>query len=214
MEASILSVNIGQPTWAEWVGEDRATGIDKRPVTGPVRLEPLGVVGDHVLNTRSHGGVDQAVYAYAAEDAAWWAESLGRPLNPGNVGENLTTTGIDLNTCVIGERWTVGTALLEVSRPRIPCSVFAGFWGVPDLVRRFTERARPGTYLRVITPGSVQAGDRITVIHRPDHGVTIDVVFRALTLEPDLFPRLLDAPELPARLRDRAARRVAAATRE
>lgn len=214
MEASILSVNIGQPTWAEWVGEDRATGIDKRPVTGPVRLEPLGVVGDHVLNTRSHGGVDQAVYAYAAEDAAWWAESLGRPLNPGNVGENLTTTGIDLNTCVIGERWTVGTALLEVSRPRIPCSVFAGFWGVPDLVRRFTERARPGTYLRVITPGSVQAGDRITVIHRPDHGVTIDVVFRALTLEPDLLPRLLDAPELPARLRDRAARRVAAATRE
>jgi MOSC domain-containing protein YiiM len=214
VEASILSVNIGQPTWAEWVGEDRATGIDKRPVTGPVRLEPLGVVGDHVLNTRSHGGVDQAVYAYAAEDAAWWAESLGRPLNPGNVGENLTTTGIDLNTCVIGERWTVGTALLEVSRPRIPCSVFAGFWGVPDLVRRFTERARPGTYLRVITPGSVQAGDRITVIHRPDHGVTIDVVFRALTLEPDLFPRLLDAPELPARLRDRAARRVAAATRE
>lgn len=214
MTASILSVNIGQPTWAEWVGEDRATGIDKRPVTGPVRLEPLGVVGDHVLNTRSHGGVDQAVYAYAAEDAAWWAESLGRPLNPGNVGENLTTTGIDLNTCVIGERWTVGTALLEVSRPRIPCSVFAGFWGVPDLVRRFTERARPGTYLRVITPGSVQAGDRITVIHRPDHGVTIDVVFRALTLEPDLLPRLLDAPELPARLRDRAARRVAAATRE
>jgi MOSC domain-containing protein YiiM len=214
VEASILSVNIGQPTWAEWVGEDRATGIDKRPVTGPVRLEPLGVVGDHVLNTRSHGGVDQAVYAYAAEDAAWWAESLGRPLNPGNVGENLTTTGIDLNTCVIGERWTVGTALLEVSRPRIPCSVFAGFWGVPDLVRRFTERARPGTYLRVITPGSVQAGDRITVIHRPDHGVTIDVVFRALTLEPDLLPRLLDAPELPARLRDRAARRVAAATRE
>jgi len=207
-----LSVNIGQPTWAEWVGEDRATGIDKRPVAGAVRLEPLGVAGDHVLDTPSHGGVDQAVYAYASEDAAWWAEALGRSLNPGNFGENLTTAGIDLNDCVIGERWTVGTARLEVSRPRIPCSVFAGFWNVPDLVRRFTERARPGTYLRVLTPGSVQAGDRIEVVHRPDHGVTIGVVFRALTLEPDLLPRLLDAPQLPARLRDRAARRIAAAS--
>lgn len=212
MTASILSVNIGQPTWAEWVGEDRATGIDKRPVAGAVRLEPLGVEGDHVLDTSAHGGVDQAVYAYASEDAAWWAESLGREVRPGNVGENLTTVGIDLNDCVVGERWRVGTALLEVSRPRIPCSVFAGFWGVPDLVRRFTERARPGTYLRVVTPGSVQAGDSIEVAHRPEHGVTIDVVFRALTLEPALLPRLLDAPQLPAGLRDRAARRIAAAS--
>jgi MOSC domain-containing protein YiiM len=213
VQASILSVNIGRPTRAAWVGEDRATGIDKRPVAGPVRLEPLGVVGDHVLNRKAHGGVDQAVYAYASEDAAWWAETLGRTLDPGNFGENLTTAGIDLNKCVIGERWTVGTAVLEVSRPRIPCTVFAGFWDVPDLVRRFTERAHPGTYLRVLTPGSVQAGDRIEVVHRPDHGVTIDVVFRALTLEPALLPRLLDAPQLPTALRDLAARRVAASSR-
>jgi MOSC domain-containing protein YiiM len=207
VNASILSVNIGQPTWAEWVGEDRATGIDKRPVSGPVRLETLGVAGDHVLNTRAHGGVDQAVYAYASEDAAWWAESLGRPLEPGNLGENLTTAGIELNDCAIGEQWRVGTALLEVSRPRIPCTVFAGFWGVPDLIRQFTERAHPGTYLRVLTPGSVRAGDPIEVVHRPDHGVTISVVFRALTREPDLLPRLLDAPQLPAPLREKATRR-------
>ena len=212
MSASILSVNIGQPTWADWVGEDRATGIDKRPVAGAVRLETLGVEGDHVLDTRGHGGVDQAVYAYASEDAAWWAESLARAVSPGNFGENLTTVGIDLTDCVVGERWTVGTAVLEVSRPRIPCSVFAGFWDVPDLVKRFTERAHPGTYLRVLTPGSVRAGDPIEVVHRPDHGVTIGVVFRALTLEPDLLPRLLDAPQLPAHLRERAARRVATAS--
>src|SRR5690606_12734503 len=122
------------------------------------------------------------------------------------------TAGIRLNDCVIGERWTVGTALLEVSRPRIPCTVFAGFWDVPDLVRRFTERAHPGTYLRVLTPGSVRAGDAIEVVHRPDHGVTISMVFRALTLQPELLPRLLDAPQLPARLRDKAARRIAAAS--
>ena len=212
MSASILSVNIGQPTWADWVGEDRATGIDKRPVAGPVRLDTLGVEGDHVIDQRVHGGVDQAVYAYASEDAAWWSESLGRTLHPGNFGENLTTVGIDLTECVIGERWAVGTALLEVSRPRIPCKVFAGFWDVPDLIKRFTARAHPGTYLRVLTPGSVRAGDAIEVVHRPDHGVTIGLTFRALTLEPELLPRLLDAPQLPARLREKATRRVAAAS--
>jgi MOSC domain-containing protein YiiM len=203
-------VNIGQPTVAAWAGQKGVTGIDKRPVAGAVRLEEIGVEGDHVLDTRVHGGIDQAVYAYAREDALWWSESLSRSVEPGNFGENLTTVGIRINDCVIGERWSVGTALLEVSRPRIPCSVFAGFWDVPDLIKRFTARAHPGTYLRVLTPGPVQAGDPISVVHRPEHGVTISLVFRALTLEPDLLPRLLDAPHLPQPLRDKAARRAAA----
>lgn len=205
-----MSVNIGQPTTAAWAGDKGVTGIDKRPVAAAVRLAELGVEGDHVLDTRVHGGVDQAVYAYAHEDAEWWGASLGRVIEPGNAGENLTTVGIDLTECVIGERWSVGTALLEVSRPRIPCSVFAGFWDVPDLIKRFTARAHPGTYLRVLTPGTVQAGDPIEVVHRPDHGVTIGLTFRALTLEPELLPRLLDAPQLPQRLRDKATRRTAA----
>jgi MOSC domain-containing protein YiiM len=205
-----VSVNIGQPTAAAWAGNKGVTGIDKRPVAGPVRLTELGVEGDHVLDTRVHGGVDQAVYAYATEDAAWWAAALSRSVVAGNFGENLSTTGIDLNDCVIGERWRVGEAVLEVSRPRIPCSVFAGFWDVPDLIKRFTAYAHPGTYLRVLTPGAVQAGDRIDVFDRPDHGVTIGLVFRALTTEPGLLPRLLDAPQLPGDLRDLAARRTAA----
>lgn len=204
-----MSVNIGQPTSAPWAGHTGVTGIDKRPVAGPVRLTELGVEGDHVLDTRAHGGVDQAVYAYAAEDAAWWATSLSRSVAPGNFGENLTTTGIDLTECIIGERWRVGLTVLEVSRPRIPCSVFAGFWDVPDLIKRFTAYAHPGTYLRVLTPGAVQAGDRIDVFHRPEHGVTIGLVFRALTNEPELLPRLLEAPQLPQHLRDKAARRTA-----
>jgi MOSC domain-containing protein YiiM len=202
-------VNVGKPLYGAWAGDSGATGIDKRPVEGPVWLAPLGVDGDHVVNTSAHGGVDQAVYAYAAEDGAWWASELTREVQPGNFGENLTTAGIDLNETIIGERWAVGSAVLEVSRPRIPCAVFAGFWDVPDLIKRFTARAHPGTYLRVLTPGSVAAGDRIEVIHRPDHEVTIGVVFRALTLEPALLPRLLDAPQLPQQLRDKAARRTA-----
>lgn len=211
MTASILSINIGRPTTGDWTGDKGATGIDKRPVAGPVRFEPLGVEGDHVLDTTAHGGADQAVYAYSHEDAQWWATELGRELQPGNFGENLTTVGIDLTACVIGERWRVGEVVLEVSRPRIPCRVFAGFWGVPDLIKRFTARAHPGTYLRVVTPGSFAAGTPIEVLDRPDHGVTIGLTFRALTLEPDLLPRLLDAPALPAPLRDKAARRVATA---
>jgi len=201
-------VNVGKPLSGAWAGELGVTGIDKRPVEGPVRLEKLGVEGDHVVNLSVHGGIDQAVYAYAREDAQWWATSLSRQLDAGNFGENLTTAEIDLNAAIIGEHWAVGSALLEVSRPRIPCTVFAGFWDVPDLIKRFTVRAHPGTYLRVLTPGSVAAGDPIEVIHRPDHGVTIEVVFRALTLEPALLPRLLDAPDLPEPLREKAARRT------
>jgi MOSC domain-containing protein YiiM len=210
VNGSLVSVNIGAPTTAAWAGEKGVTGIDKRPVAEAVavRLAELGVEGDHVLDTRVHGGIDQAVYAYASEDAAWWAASLSRTVSPGNFGENLTTAGVDLTECVIGERWAVGSAVLEVSRPRIPCSVFAGFWDVPDLIKRFTARAHPGTYLRVLTPGSVRAGDAIEVVHRPEHGVTIGITFRALTLEPELLPRLLEAPQLPQHLRDKAARRV------
>ena len=205
-----LTGEVGSGSMWRTDAESGATGIDKRPVDGPVLLDRLGVAGDHVMNTAVHGGADQAVYAYSAEDAAWWADSLSRAITPGNFGENLTTTGISLGDAVIGERWSVGTdALLEVSRPRIPCSVFAGFWDVPDLIKRFTVRAHPGCYLRVIAPGPVRAGDPITVVSRPSHGVTIEVVFRALTLSPELLPRVLDAPELPQQLRDRVARRLA-----
>jgi MOSC domain-containing protein YiiM len=207
VSGSICSVNVGKPTpsRASTVG---LTGIDKRPIDGPVRLERLGAEGDHILNRSVHGGVDQAAYAYASEDAAWWAASLHREVLPGNFGENLTTADVDITECIVGELWVVGDAVLQVSRPRIPCSVFAGFWDVPDLIQRFTERAHPGAYLRVLTPGSVRAGDHIQVTEQPDHGVTIGVVFRALTLEPELLPRLLDAPQLPRSLRDKAARRT------
>src|SRR5690242_91850 len=118
-------------------GVNGPTGIDKRSVPGRVGVTAAGLVGDSILDRKHHGGVDQAVYAYAAEDAAWWARDLGRDLPPGRFGENLTTVGVSITDAVIGEQWAIGTALLEVSCPRIPCRVFAGFWGVPDLIKRF-----------------------------------------------------------------------------
>jgi MOSC domain-containing protein YiiM len=196
---------------AEWAGDKGVTGIDKRPVDGKVRVHRYGLEGDRVLDTRVHGGIDQALYAYAREDAEWWTAELGRDLLPGNFGENLTTTGMDLTEAVIGERWAVGTTVLEVSCSRQPCRVFAGFWQLPDLIKRFTARALPGAYLRVLTEGEIAAGHPIDVVHRPEHGLTIGVLFRALTLEPELLPRLVAVAELPDKHREVARRRVAGA---
>ena len=122
--AHVLSVNVGTPVYAEWAGDLRRTAIDKKPVAGPVRAEVLGLHGDQVAGTRDHGGIDQAVYAFAREDLDLWAARLGRDIRNGQFGENLTTVGIDLNEALVGERWRIGTAVFEVASVRIPCSVF------------------------------------------------------------------------------------------
>ncbi|NHC47493.1 MOSC domain-containing protein, partial [Motilibacter aurantiacus] len=136
---------------------------------------------------------------------------LGRPLAAGAFGENLTTAGLDVTHAVVGERWRVGRELvLEVTSPRVPCRTFAAWLGERGWMRAFTAAARPGAYLRVLEPGPVAAGDEMAVEHRPGHGVTVAVVFRALLLEAELLPRLLEAPQLPARTRDLVLRRLAA----
>lgn len=162
-------------------GTDRPgylTGIDKRPVDGPVPVGELGVEGDRQVDREHHGGPDKAVYAYAQEDLAWWAAELGRDLAPGLFGENLTTTGVDVTGAVIGERWAVGEhLLLEVTMPRTPCYKFAHRMGEPRWIKRFTAAGRSGAYLRVLRPGPVAAGDTVRVTDRPAHGVTIGATF-------------------------------------
>lgn len=209
MAGSVLSVNVGVVTHAAWARDASGrSGIDKRPVSGRIRVRADGVEGDFIGDTSAHGGVDKAVYAYAREDALWWERELDRTIGPGGFGENLTLTGVDVTGAVIGERWAVGTAVLEVSLPRTPCATFAGFWGVPDLVKRFTARGTPGAYLRVVRDGEVGAGDPVEVTRRPDHGVTIGETFRILTVESESLPRLLDVPELPEYVRNRVRRRL------
>ena len=192
-------------------GPEGRTGIDKRPTDDRVALREDSGAGDTIGNPKVHGGYDQAVYAYAREDAAWWAGEVGRDLPPGSFGENLSTEGVDVTGAVIGERWAVGSALLEVSSPRIPCRVFAAFWDVDRLIKRFTERGWPGAYLRIITEGEVGAGDRVELVHRPAHGVTIGETFRAMNGDRELAPRLLTAPELPAKYRARVEKWLATA---
>jgi MOSC domain-containing protein YiiM len=111
---------------------------------------------------------------------------------------------------VIGEQWSIGTTVVQLTAPRIPCRVFAGFWQVPDLIKRFTARGRPGSYLRVLTEGELGAGDPVELVHRPAHRVTVGVALRALTLEPELLPRLLDVPELAEKSADNVRKRVVA----
>ncbi|MGY1740024.1 MULTISPECIES: MOSC domain-containing protein [unclassified Blastococcus] len=185
------------------------TGIDKRPATGRVAVHALGLDGDVQVNRRYHGGEGQAVYAYAQEDADWWAAELDRDLPAGRFGENLRTAGLDLTGAVLGERWRVGTALLQVTDCRIPCANFERFWGVPRLVRRFTVQGAPGAYLRVLEAGDVGAADLVEVVDRPEHGVTVGTAFRAYTTQKHRLPELAPAlATLPERTRARIAARI------
>jgi MOSC domain-containing protein YiiM len=216
----VLSVNLGRPEPTEH-STPGVTAIDKRPVDGPVEVRApgskraglgSGLVGDAICDRRYHGGDDQAVYAYAREDLDAWAAALGRPLASGCFGENLTTAELDVTSARIGERWRIGRGLvLEVSLPRIPCRTFAAWLSEHGWIRRFTRAARPGAYLRVIEPGTMQRGDPFDVVDRPAHDITIGVVFRALTREPLLLEQVLAAGALPADHQPDAAHRLARA---
>ena len=178
--SKILSINVASIIHeGEWTGSEGRTGIDKRSVVGNVLLANDSVAGDVVVDRKHHGGYDKAVYAYAREDADWWEGQIGREISNGQFGENLTTLGIDLNSCLIGERWQIGEVVLEVSEPRIPCRVFAGFWDRPSLIKEFTDARRSGAYLRIIKEGRISAGDQIEVIFNPEHEVTIKDIFDA-----------------------------------
>ncbi|MFD5589371.1 MOSC domain-containing protein [Streptomyces sp. NPDC127063] len=201
----LLSLNVGQARPVPYTDQPEGlTGIDKRPVEGPVKVTapgPKGVgasglAGDAVCDMRHHGGDHQAVYAFAREDLDAWERELGRELANGTFGENLTTRGVDVAGALIGERWRIGPdVVLEVTSGRIPCRTFQGHLGEQGWVRRFTHRGAPGAYLRVIEPGEIRAGDPIEVVHRPEHGVTVAVQFRAVTTERELLLRLLAAGE-------------------
>lgn len=194
MAGVVVSVNVAVVRDNPWTRVDsRETGIDKRPVHGAVLLDSAGVAGDTICDLKNHGGPDQAVYAYAAEDLEFWSAELGHEVPAGGVGENLTVSGVDCTAAVVGEIWRVGGAVLQVRAPRIPCRVFAGFRDVPDLVKRFTAALRPGAYLGVLQPGEVRAGDVVLVEDRPAHGVTTADVMAAKSGARDRLDRLMDA---------------------
>lgn len=199
----VLSINVGK---VEPLGIDdpkSMSAILKMPIAGPARFTGVIIEGDEVGNPRVHGGYDNAVYSYASEDYAWWSERLGRPLEPGTFGENLTTEGIDLNAAIIGERWRLGDVVLEVSAPRFPCSTFQTRMGIDGWVRQFSEAERPGTYLRIIVEGECEAGVAIQVVDRPDHGMTVREFFRLYTIDRPNAGVLLGIPHVAEKVKER-----------
>jgi MOSC domain-containing protein YiiM len=179
----IVSVNVGTPRPVSFRGKEIMTSIFKEPVAGRVVVAGINLEGDDQADRKVHGGVDKAVYAYAAEDYAWWARELDRELPPGMFGDNVTTSGIDVSGGVIGERWRVGTSLLEVAQPRIPCFKLGIRMGTQTFPRRFSQARRPGAYLRIVEAGEAGAGDQIEPIGKPEHGLTVrDVARRRIHL--------------------------------
>jgi MOSC domain-containing protein YiiM len=220
MTGRLLSVNVVHALIPDRLGVLDRTAIDKRPVDGRVAVSVpeqagVGLVGDQIYDREYHGGPDQAIYAYAAEDRAWWATELGREIAAGAFGENLTTEGVDVTGAVIGERWQIGAdgLVLEVTAPRIPCRTFQGWMDEPHWVKRFTAHGAPGAYLRILTPGTVGAGDAVDVVDRPEHGMTIGDVFVIRRAPADGLLRMLEMPGLHVDLAESARRDLAARAR-
>jgi|SRR5215207_4785849 len=201
----LLSVNLADLRTLPRGGKQVRTGIWKLPVEGRIGAAPLGLTGDTQADRSVHGGPDKAVYAYAREDTEWWEQQLGRALENGAFGENLTVSGVDASNALVGERWRIGSVLLEVSEPRLPCWKLAMKMGDPKFLKRFAKALRPGAYLRVIEAGELGAGDPIDVVERPDHDVTVRLVAEAVLADKGLAPRLLAAPRLSPEYREWAA---------
>jgi len=190
----IVSVNVGLPRTVEWHGRPMTSAIWKLPVDGPVAVVGDSLEGDGIADPKVHGGRDKAVYAYASEDYAWWAAEMpDTEFHPGLFGENLTTDGVDVTNAVVGERWQIGGAVLEVAQPRFPCNKLGMRMGDAGFRARFGEAQRPGSYFRVVEPGPIAAGDEVVrVTERPDHGVRIaDVVATLYDAPAEVMERIL-----------------------
>ena len=197
---TVTAVAVGRPRDVPGPGEDRttSTAIWKDRTAARVAVVGDNLAGDEQADREHHGGPDKAVYAYGTSDLAWWSGEMGRDLDPQTFGQNLTVDGADLRDAVVGERWRVGSAVLEVAQPRIPCFKLGLRADDPTMPRRFTAAGRPGVYLRVVAEGEVGAGDAVIVTDRPAHGVTVGEAFGVYLHRRDAAARLLDAPQLPA----------------
>jgi MOSC domain-containing protein YiiM len=205
----IVSVNVGGQQDVEWFGRMVRTAIWKSPVDGRVAVRGVNLDGDDQADRRVHGGPDKAVYAYAVEDYTWWAEQ-GDDVGPATFGENLTTEGLDVSGAVIGERWQVGTAVLEVAQPREPCFKLGIRMGTAAFKDRFAAADRPGAYLRIVEEGDVGAEDTVEVVDRPAHGFTVlDLLHASAEPTPEKLERALAIDAVPEGWREWATRQLA-----
>ena len=210
----VTSINVGREEAIEHGRRTFVTGIRKQPAADAIFIGAEAVAGDTISDKKHHGGADQAVYAYSADDYAWWSAELGREIAPGTFGENLTIQGLpsDMN---VGDRLLIRDVLLEATAPRIPCNTLAAQMQDSGFGMAFRKAERPGIYFRVLNEGEVAAGDAVTYIENPAPVVTILALYRlAFDLSPDpaALERYLEAP-LATRMRVAVEEKLAAARR-
>lgn len=203
MSSHVVSLNVMHAIIPDVGGEVGVTAIDKRPVSDARQVTTAGVAGDQRADIPNHGMPEQAVYAYALEDYQWWEAELGINISAGKFGENLTTTEIDVTNAVIGQTWRIGTTLLQVTGPRIPCGTFARWMDIDKWVKRFMGEGMPGTYFQVLEAGTITAGDEIEIVTTPEHGVTVCDVFQLVAgdRDADRLARVIACPDLPEAMR-------------
>ena len=205
----LISVNAGRSELMQIGARTVESGIRKAPVERG-HVGPLGLAGDVVADQENHGGLDQALYLYSSEDYAFWARDLGATPDPGTFGENLTLSSFGRDPVRIGDRFRIGATLVEVTAPRIPCSVFATRMREPNWVKRFADARRPGLYVRVVEPGDVAAGDPVERLAGGNgHPTVVDLMDAWYEAEPDaeLLERLLASP-LAVRARTKIERKL------
>ncbi len=207
----IESVNVGKRETIRFGSKSVETGILKRPAEGRVRLSTSGIEGDFIGDPEHHGGPDQALYAYSADDYDWWSIESGRRYRAGEFGENLTIRGLS-GDLYVGDRLLIGSAVLEVTSPRIPCSTLTAAVRDKRFGIAFREAEKPGIYLRVLNGGHVGAGDTVTLVDDAASDVTILDLFRfnyARQHDADTLRRYLTAP-IAERFRLKVERRLQA----
>ena len=192
----VLSVNVGRPRDVPTGRRVVRTAIWKSPVEGRIAVRGVNLDGDDQADRRVHGGPDKAVYAYAIEDTRRFEAELGRELGPGAFGENLTLEGVDASGARPGDRWAIGSAVLEVVQPRLPCFKLGLRMGDPGFVKRFGQAGRPGAYLRIVAEGDVGFGDRVVVTPQTDHDVSVRFMLHAILVDHSMLPELLAIPQL------------------
>lgn len=212
--AQVLSTNIAQPftmpSRTPYQTGIHKVGVDSLDVfnPGPSYGDGSGVAGDFVGDSKHHGGAEKAVYFYAREELDYWGKQAGTSYPNGMFGENVTTTGINWAKVLVNQRFSVGSAVLEVSSPRQPCRTFATWLGIKGWVKTFAQRGDCGAYARVIEPGTIKPGDCIAFHQGPEHGITMGMAFAALMGDLEIAKAVLEAQCLSPHYHDALVKRL------
>jgi MOSC domain-containing protein YiiM len=211
-KAKVVSVNVGRPREVLWKGDRVSTAIFKSPVEGRIEVKRLNLRGDQQADLTVHGGVDKAIYGYPSEHYAYWRKELPQAdLGWGAFGENLTTEGLQEESLHIGDRLRIGSTLLMVTQPRVPCYKLTIRFDRDDLIKRFIRSNTSGFYFAVVEEGELAAGDAIEIVHGDPAAVTvadINHLYYGRTHSGELLRRAVDLEALPEGWREHLRQRV------